>query len=62
MPIEIRELHIRVSVTTPAAENSSSGASSTGQGSNETRGKNKEEIIADCVEKVMEILQNKTER
>jgi len=62
MPIEIRELHIRVSVTNPAAESSSSGASSTGQVSNEASGNNKEEIIAACVEKVMEILQNKTER
>jgi hypothetical protein len=62
MPIEIRELHIRVSVTTPAAESSPSGASSSGQGSNEASGNNKEEIIAACVEKVMEILQNKTER
>ena len=62
MPIEIRELHIRVSVTTPAAESSPSGAPPAGQGSNETRGNNKEEIVASCVEKVMEILQNKTER
>ena len=62
MPIEIRELHIRVSVTTPAAANPSPGSSSPGQGGEDARGNNKEEIIASCVEKVMEILQTKTER
>jgi len=61
MPIEIRELHIKVSVTSPQAGQSAPGAGSSGGGSN-TAGINKEEIVAACVEKVMEILHNKTER
>jgi len=61
MPIEIRELHIKVSVTTPQSGQSSPGTGSSGGGSN-TAGINKEEIVAACVEKVMEILHNKTER
>jgi len=62
MPIEIRELHIKVSVTTPQSGQSAAGAGSSGGGSNDTAGINKEEIVAACVEKVMEILHNKTER
>ena len=63
MPIEIRELHIKVSVTSPQAGQSAPGAgSSGGGGSNNNAGTNKEEIVAACVEKVMEILHNKTER
>jgi hypothetical protein len=62
MPIEIRELHIKVSVTSPDtshadARNASSGAGSAASDANYT-----EEIVAACVEKVMEILKNKTER
>jgi len=62
MPIEIRELHIKVSVTTPQSGQSSPGTGSSDGGSNNTAGINKEEIVAACVEKVMEILHNKTER
>jgi len=62
MPIEIRELHIKVSVTSPQAGQSAQGAGSSGGGSNNNAGTNKEEIVAACVEKVMEILHNKTER
>jgi hypothetical protein len=62
MPIEIRELHIKVSVTSPQAGQASSGTGSSGIASNDTSGNNKEEIVAACVEKVMEILHNKTER
>jgi hypothetical protein len=62
MPIEIRELHIKVSVTTPQSGQSSPGTGSSGGGSNNNAGINKEEIVAACVEKVMEILHNKTER
>jgi len=62
MPIEIRELHIKVSVTTPQAGTSAPGAGSSGGGSNDSAGNNKEELVAACVEKVMEILHNKTER
>ena len=62
MPIEIKELHIKVSVTSPQAGQSAAGTGSSGGGSNYTTGNNKEEIVAACVEKVLEILHNKTER
>jgi hypothetical protein len=63
MPIEIRELHIKVSVTNPQSGQSATGAgSSSGGGGNNSTGTNKEKIVAACVEKVMEILHNKTER
>ena len=62
MPIEIRELHIKVSFTTPQAGQSAPGAGSSGGGSNDSAGNNKEELVAACVEKVMKILHNKTER
>jgi len=62
MPIEIRELHIKVSVTAPQAGQSAPGTGSSGGGGNNTAGNDKEAIVAACVEKVMEILHNKTER
>jgi len=62
MPIEIRELHIKVSVTNPQAWPSAPGAGPSGGAGNDSTGNNKEEIVAACVEKVMEILHNKTER
>ncbi len=63
MPVEIRELHIRVNVTSPQNEPASpGGAPSSAPGGNGAGGAGNEEIIAACVEKVMEILQNKTER
>jgi len=60
MPIEIRELHIRVTVS----ENESTAW-------NQARPDGREEpvamvdqerIVAECVEKVLEIMQNKSER
>ena len=53
MPIEIKELHIRINVddSTPAA-----GAA------RETTQKEKDQIIVACVEQVMEILAKKEER
>lgn len=53
MPIEIKELHVRINVEegTPAA--SVAGESTQGE---------KEQIIAACVEQVMEILSKKEER
>ncbi|MDD4631005.1 MAG: DUF5908 family protein [Proteiniphilum sp.] len=53
MPIEIKELHIRINVdeSTPAA-----GVAG------ETTQNEKDQIIAACVEQVMEILAKKEER
>jgi hypothetical protein len=61
MPIEIRELNIRVSVNQSPAEqdsNAGGGGGSKGGGG----GGDKDEIIAECVEQILEILKNKNER
>ena len=57
MPIEIKELHIRVAINAspPGAAGAAAGPAA---GSEET----KEAIVADCVEQVLQILQNKMER
>ena len=62
MPIEIKELHIRVSVNPPPGESPTGGqpvAPPAGGGGPDG---DKEAIIAECVEQVLEILQNKAER
>jgi hypothetical protein len=59
MPIEIRELNIRVSVNQSPAEQDSKGG---GGGSGGGGGAGKDEIIAECVEQILEILKNKNER
>ena len=62
MPIEIKELHIRVNVTPPAQHQESSvTAPSPGRTGNPGAGE-KQEIIAECVEQVMKILESKKER
>ena len=59
MPIEIRELNIRVSVNqSPAEQDSNAG----GGGAKGGGGGDKDEIIAECVEQILEILKNKNER
>lgn len=61
MPIEIKELHIKVAI------NQSEGATTPGNeaipGSNGTRNKkaHQDELIAACVEQVLQILQEKRE-
>ena len=64
MPIEIKELHIRVSVNTGAnkqqpGSRTASGADADGGSENSDA---KEAIVAECVEQVLHILQNKMER
>ena len=61
MTIEIKELHIRVSVNSPQS-NSPLTTGMTAVNAGNSPDVNREEIIAECVEKVMEIIQNKTER
>jgi len=57
MPVEIKELHIRVTVN--AAEGASSNQQPpTGNNSDADR----QTLIAECVEQVLDILQNKSER
>lgn len=58
MPIEIRELHIKVAVTGGAG-----GASAPPAGTADPAGEQAQQaIVAQCVEQVLRILQNKTER
>lgn len=59
MPIEIKELHIRVSVNVPQGEQVA--ASQTSAGGSDS-GEEKDAIVAECVEQVLEILRNKMER
>lgn len=64
MPIEIKELHIRVTVNTPAAGGNSSAQPATqSAGSGGGNGSaDKDGLVAECVEQVLTILQNKQER
>lgn len=58
MPIEIKELHIRVSVNSPPATNP---AGAPGPAAGE-QGEAREALIAECVERVLEILHDRKER
>ena len=59
MPVEIRELHIRVAVNPEAAKRASPAKpASAGGGS----GADKDAIVAECVEQVLQIIQSKKER
>ena len=58
MPIEIKELHIKVTVSTPSTAAPSGGASAApSEGSGDVNA-----IVAECVEQVLEILKQKSER
>ncbi len=60
MPIEIKELHIRVSVnTSPSGQQAEGQQAVAGESDNDGV---KEAVIAECVEQVLQILQNKQER
>ena len=60
MPIEIKELQIKINVSESSAGETSSGGGVTNT-NNESIG-DKELIIQECVDKVLEILRNKVER
>lgn len=61
MPIEIKELHIRVAVNSAPAGQPAAAKRASGAGG-ETDGADKDAIVAECVEQVMQILQARTER
>lgn len=61
MPVEIRELHIRVTVQSDAGKQQSAQKSQQGAGV-PSGGADKDVLIAECVEQVLEILQSKKER
>ena len=56
MPIEIRELNIRIHVNQNQPEQDGDTQKENAGGSD------KDEIIAECIEQVMELLKNKQER
>ena len=55
MPLEIRELHIRVNVNQPQPGANDNAAP-------DESGKDKDALINQCIEEVMDILKNKNER
>lgn len=62
MPIEIKELHIKVTVTPPQGATSGQ-EQSTAHSAAQSGGKiDKDEWVAECVEQVLQILHAKTER
>ncbi|MGO4700570.1 DUF5908 family protein [Dyella sp. 2RAB6] len=62
MPVEIKELHIRVAVSgkPPAAAGASGGAAKQAAAAGQAAGK--DELVAECVEQVFELLQARKER
>ena len=58
MPIEIKELHIRVSVNTPAGSKPA-GAPGPEPGA---EADSRQAIVADCVEQVLQVLRDQRER
>ena len=64
MPIEIKELHIRVAVNAPPSGQPAGIrlAARDGSGSDGGEQGGKDAIVAECVEQVLQVLQNKMER
>lgn len=58
MPIEIKELHIRVSVNTPAGSKPA-GAPGPDPGAEADA---RQALVADCVEQVLQVLRDQSER
>ncbi|MEF8708596.1 MAG: DUF5908 family protein [Candidatus Accumulibacter propinquus] len=61
MPIEIKELHVSVALSTPPERSASTLPGAAAQAGGD-RGADREAIVAECVEQVLQILQNKSER
>lgn len=64
MPVEIKELHIKISVNAPQAEQNTGAGRPVAANSNagESNQNQREAIVAECVEQVLQILYNKKER
>jgi hypothetical protein len=63
MPVEIRELHIRVTVSAKPGGQAEQGAEGKeAGGGGEGGGGDKDAIVGECVEQVLQILQAKKER
>ena len=61
MPIEIKELHIRITVNAPENSSGQAPASAPAQPAGASAA-DKEALVAECVEQVLQILQGKRER
>ena len=58
MPVEIKELQINVTVNQPGAATPAESA----QGGKATGGEDSKNLVNQCIEQVMEIINNKKER
>ncbi|HEX6427322.1 MAG TPA: DUF5908 family protein [Niastella sp.] len=61
MPLEIKELHIKVTVNQPTQGSQPANTSAGGAGAGKA-GDEKEAIISQCVDEILEIINNKKER
>lgn len=62
MAIEIKELYIRVSVNTLPGAPMPAGETASADGANAPGDEEREALVAACVEQVMQLLRDKTER
>lgn len=62
MTIEIKELHIKLAVNVPPSGASEAKSVAVDSNKSENSGADKDEIVAECVEQVLQILQHKLER
>ncbi len=64
MPVEIKELHIKVTVNAPSENSATNTATPPAQqgGAGGGAASDKEAIVAECIEQVLQILQDKRER
>lgn len=61
MPLEIRELHIKVNVGGQAGAGGGASEGPAPQGAKDA-GEDKERLLARCVDEVMQLLRNRKER
>lgn len=61
MPIEIKELHIKVAVSPPPAADKKAKPEA-GEPSPCAEALDREQIVSDCVDQILQILKEKTER
>ncbi|WP_282080557.1 DUF5908 family protein [Aquimarina algiphila] len=61
MPLQIKELYVKVTVSADEEQGSSEQGANTASESSGDSVMNKDEIIAECVEQVIEILKEKME-
>jgi len=62
MPIEIKELHINLAVNVPPSGTSEAKNVAVDSNKSSNSGADKDEIVAECIEQILQILQHKLER